>query len=379
MKNIYRTSSFIFIIFVLILSCNNKTEDTSETEQNVVETGDTEIVISKEQFKASNMKLGSDLVHTFENQINVSGLITVSPKGKARINTPIAGIIKSNPYSTGQYVKRGQTLYTLESNEIILLQQEYAENKAFSKALESEYNRQKKLFNEGITSEKDFLKTESNYKSIQAKCSGLMARLRILNINPEKVESGNIVSRIGIYAPINGYITMQNGILGQYAEPQISLMEIVNINQLYLKLFPFEKDIHYMKNGQTLSFYVPGKKNISFKAELVAVGKSVNPETKAIECIAKLDQKDMQSFVNDTFVEVAVTTESKETKALPNTAIIKSGDGYYILVKKAETKESYTFEKINLNIGLKTNDFTEILTDINDNDVLIEGAYNIIE
>ncbi len=379
MKNIYQTSSLILIIFVLILSCNNKSEDTTTNEQVIVETGDTEIVISKEQFKASNMKLGSSILHTFKNQINVSGLITVSPKGKARINTPIAGIIKSNPYSTGQYVKRGQTLFTLESNEIILLQQEYAENKALSKALESEYNRQKKLFNEGITSEKVFFKTESNFKSIQAKCSGLKARLRLLNINPEKVESGNIVSRIGIYAPINGYITIQNGILGQYAEPQISLMEIVNINQLYLKLFPFEKDIHYMKTGQTLSFYVPGKKNISFKAELVAVGKSVNPETKAIECIAKLDQKDMQSFVNDTFVEVAVTTESKETKALPNTAIIKSGDIYYILVKKNETKESYTFEKISLNTGLKTNDFTEILTDINDNEVLIEGAYNIVE
>ena len=379
MKNIYRTSVLILLSSILFFSCNNKNEETSEEIQEVIENIDSELIITKEQFAASEMKLGTSVMHTFENQINVSGLITVSPKGKARINTPIAGIIKSNPYSTGQYVKRGQTLFTLESNEIIMLQQEYAENKSLLTASESEYNRQKKLFNDGVTSEKNFVKTESSFKSLKAKCSGLKARLRVLNINAEKVESGNIVSRIGIYAPISGYITMQNGILGQYAEPQSNLMEIVNVNQLYLKLFPFEKDIHYLKIGQTLSFYVPGNKNTSFKAELATVGKSVNQETKAIECIAKLDQKDMQSFINDTFVEVAITTESKNTKALANSAIIKSGDDFFILVKTNETKENYVFEKIKLNIGLKTNDFSEILTDIKEKEVLIKGAYNIVE
>ena len=92
-----------------------------------------------------------------------------------------------------------------------------------------------------------------------------------------------------------------------------------------------------------------------------------------------MNPKDIKNFINDTYVEINVTTESKESNALPNSAIIKSGEDYFLLVVTNKTKEGYTFKKIKLNIGLKTNDFTEILTDINNGEVLIEGAYNIIE
>ena len=64
------------------------------------------------------MKLGSAVTYTFENNISVSGYITVSPQGKAKINTPIAGIIRSNPYKAGQFVKKGQLLFTIESDDI---------------------------------------------------------------------------------------------------------------------------------------------------------------------------------------------------------------------------------------------------------------------
>lgn len=378
MKKINTLILFLSLSLFIPVSCSNEDGNNDEEIKEIPEKLNNEIKITKKQFETSEMKLGSAETYTFENNISVSGFITVSPQGKAKINTPIAGIIRSNPLSSGQYVKKGQIMFAIESNEIIQVQQEYAESIGLLSAVESEYFRQKKLFEEKITSEKDFLNTESNYKSLKAKCSGLQASLRLLNINPSKTKEGNIVSRIGIYAPISGYITLQKGVLGQYVEPQSSLMEIININKLYLKLFLFEKDIHNLKVGQIIRFYIPNRKNSKYKAELITVGKSVNSETKTIECIAKLNKEDMQYFINDTYVEAVIITDSKESNALPNNAIVNSMNDNFILVKIKENDKDYIFQKQKINIGAKTAEFTEVLTNIENMEILIEGAYNII-
>ncbi len=371
-------SLIILLIFSTLIqySCKNNSENTDSEKTDTVDTKNNEIVITKEQFKTSGMKLGTTVPHSFENKINVTGLITVSPQGKAIINTPIAGYIKFNPVTTGQYVKKGQVLLTIESNEIIQLQQEYAENINLLTALETDYNRQKKLFEEKITSEKDFITVESNYKSLKAKCSGLYARLKFINIDPNETENGTINSKIALFSPINGYITVQNSILGQFAEPQSNLIEIIDINKLYLKLFVFEKDINALNSGNTVEFYIPGKISSKFKAKLITVGKSVNPETKTIECIAQLETKDIHLFAEGTYTEASIITEKKQANAIPNNALIKSEENDFVLVKTEENETEYKFLKQKVDLGIKSEDFSEIITNINQ-EILTEGAYNI--
>ncbi len=69
----------------------------------------------------------------------------------------------------GEYIKKGQLLFTLESNEIILLQQEYAEAFNQLNSLKASYERQKALSEEQITSQKDFINAESDYRSLVSK------------------------------------------------------------------------------------------------------------------------------------------------------------------------------------------------------------------
>jgi cobalt-zinc-cadmium efflux system membrane fusion protein len=74
-----------------------------------------------------------------------------------------------------------------------------------------------------------------------------------------------------------------------------------------------------------------------------------------------------------------ISINQKVSKAVPNNAVVKSGDEYFIFVRKTNNGDDYIFKKIKVNIGLKNDSYTEILTDSLYKNVLIEGAYNLSE
>lgn len=370
----------LFAALVFLFACNKGGKSSEESSENTIEPGNEEnVILTKKQFEFSNMKIGDMLNFTFEEQITSNGIISVESSGKAKVNTPLSGIVANIAVIPGQYVKKGQFLFSLESKEIIDIQQEYGESMSLFKALESEYARQKNLFEQKVISEKEFLTSESNFKSMKAKCSGLFAKLKLLNINPDKVLDGIINPRIGIFAPINGFVTSLNVVQGQYTDPQSTLLEIINMDQLILKLFVFEKDIAYLKKGQKITFYKPSDHSRLFEAEISTIGKTIHPENKTIECYAKIKNDDSFGFINDTYVEAMISINQKVSKAVPNNAVVKSGDEYFIFVRKTNNGDDYTFKKIKVNIGLKNDSYTEILTDSLYKNVLIEGAYNLSE
>ncbi len=195
-----------------LLSCHNRNQDlTGETEgkgsvtEGLADKESREIVITREQFESSGMKLGDPVPMMFTKMINANGYIVASPSGWVKISTLIPGRVKQISLSVGDYIKKGQLLFTLESNEIILLQQEYAEAFNQLNSLKASYERQKALSEEQITSQKDFINAESDYRSLLSKTEGLKARLRMINIDP-------LAGGEGYHHPCGIYLLPDSGV-----------------------------------------------------------------------------------------------------------------------------------------------------------------------
>ncbi len=237
---------------------------TEESESNV----SGEIILTREQFDASGMKVGAPSPMMFSNEISANGMLGSTLYGRAKINTLIPGRISDLNFSIGDPVEKGQVLFTLQSNEIIMLQQEYAEVVQQLVLLLSDYERLKSLSEEKIVAQKDFRKTESEYKTMQARAEGLKARLRMININPAGVEKGIILPELSVISPINGVVTRQDLVLGQFIEPQVTVMEVVDTRKLQLNIMVFESDLAGLVVGQTVKFHTPGQENRVFRSLL---------------------------------------------------------------------------------------------------------------
>ena len=373
MKYIYT----ILFLFVLI-ACGNS-EKNNEVLQNEASKIN-EIAITLSQFNEGNMQLGKLEEQPFNQVVKTTGMIDVPPKNKAIISTFIGGYITKTPLLVGDKVKKGQRLVTLQNPEFVEIQQQYLEVAEQLNYLKSEFNRQKTLYDEKITSQKNFLKAESSYKSSVAHYNGLRKKLIMLNINPASVEKGNITSTINLYSPISGYITKVNISNGMYVSAADVIIEIIDTDHIHLELSVFEKDILNIKKEQKIRFKIPEASPEIFEAEVHLVGTTIDETTRVVQVHGHINNENQVDFKVGMFVEADIITNSHKSLALPKEAIIEVDDDYFVLAIEEKTNGVYYFEKIKVTIGEQTEKHTTVLNanNLKNKDVLVKGGYMLL-
>lgn len=367
--------NILYIVGTLLIAslyaCTNKpvAEEESAAETNTV-------VITREQYENAKMHTGTTETRTIEERITANAVVSLPPDGMARISVPVAGVISSIHHQTGDFVKKGSVLIKIKSLEAITLQQEYAETSSRFRAMSDDYERQVKLFGEKVTSKKEFVNLEGEYKSMKAKREGLKARLRLLNIDPQKTEDGIIADEIHIIAAIDGYVSRLDAVSGQYVNPGNEVIEQINSAKFLLKIQIFEQDLDKLKSGQNVVISNASKQFI-YPAVLKTIGKSVDPLTHTIECLATIQAPETSELVNGMILSAHITYSEREAKTLPDQALIKSGKQLYILVKESETAEKITFIKTKITAGVSQGGFTEILNSKDLQNVLLNGVSDI--
>ncbi|NIK91147.1 efflux RND transporter periplasmic adaptor subunit [Mangrovimonas sp. CR14] len=367
MKYLY---SLLLLLFVV--SCKSNSEEATVAESNE---SSHELEITREQFQGESMALGQLSEYHFQETVQVNGMIDVPPHNKSNITTFMGGYVTKTPLLVGDLVKKGQLLVTLENTEYVEIQQQYLEAAEKLTFLKSEYERQKTLFDENITSQKNYLQAESNYKSNLAHYNGLKKKLEMMNLSPKSVEEGHISKSINLYAPISGSVSKVNISNGNYVSPADIVMEIVDTDHIHLELSVFEKDIMKIKKGQTIQFKIPEASNDIYTAEVHLVGTTIDENTRRVQVHGHLN-KEEANFIVGMYVEAYISVSQKTAKGLPNEAIIKTENEAYVLTLAETTETAYYFEKTEVPLGETNEQTTEILNPdkLKGKDILIKGT-----
>ncbi len=362
----------------LFMACG---ESVNKSENATIKVEENRIEISKAQFEGGKMQLGKLSEQDFPLVVQSTGMIDVPPQSRAIISSFAGGYVQKTPLLVGNKVRKGQVLATLENPEFVEMQQSYLETAQQLTYLKSEYDRQKTLVEEQISSQKNFLKAESNYKSALAIYNGLKKKLQMLNINISAVEAGNITSEITLYAPIHGSVTKMNISKGTYVSPADEIMEIINTDHIHLELAVFEKDILKIKEGQKIVFNIPEALEDTFEAEVHLVGTSIDTKNRTVTVHGHLEDDNNHNFALGMFVDAQIITESSQELALPDDAIIALDDKYYVLLINSKEEAQYVLNQKEVTVGSSFNGYTRIKNtdDFTDNDLfLVKGAFNLI-
>lgn len=364
----------ILSLSIVLFSCQQ-----NKTEENPVVDSDL-ITVTATQFKSVGMELGSPTEQSFDVMVKATGKVDVPPQNRAQITSFVGGYVKSTQLLVGDKVVKGQALLTLENTEFLDIQKEYLEVAEQINYLKSEYLRQKTLFDEKITSQKNYLKAESDYRRAKGMYQSLKEKLKLLNINPANVEKGKLSSVVTIYAPISGDIVVMNAHLGMHINPSDVILEIIQTDHLHLELAIFEKDILKIKKEQDILFTVPEASKEVFSAKVHLVGKSIEGNDRTINIHAHLDDNIKQRLLTGMFVEANIIVDSKKALAIPKDALLNEENKNFILLLSKNKNGNYTFKKVAVTIGAVSEDYVEIIPDnqINKNSrILLKGAYEV--
>jgi len=375
MKNHILKIAFLFFIIIMVSCKNSKTE---EIPVDIIKKDNSLVEITSSQFENSKMELGKISKQLFTETIKTNGYIDVPPANRAKVSAIIGGYVKKSPLLVGDRVTKGQLLLTIENPDFIEIQQNYLEISEKLTYLKSEYNRQKILFDENITSKKNYLKAESDYKSSVALLNGLAEKLKMININPLNVKAGKITSMAPIYAPISGSVTAVYTNVGEFMNASDVLLEIINNEHKHLELIVFEKEILKIREKQLILFKIPESSSEKYKAKVYLVGKSID-KNRTVRVHGHLENEDVP-FIVGMFVEAEIITNSIKKQALPIEAVLEKDGEYFVLVLKEKNNKTYKFEKIKVEIGEKNEDWIEILDNSLENiQILTKGAFLPLE
>ena len=370
-----------FILLIGISSCKNSETSAIEESQKNPEPEDTIIELSKEQFEQNGMSVSSLEEKFFPEMVQANGLIDVPPANRAVVSAPLGGYIKNTHLLIGDRVRKGQTLATIENPDFVSLQQEYLEIKEQLTYLKSEYERQQILIKENISSQKSFLRAESEYKKAEATYNGLRKQLDLLNISPKDVEKGLISTTSALIAPIGGSITQVNVSLGTYVSPATPILEIVDNEHIHLELSVFEKDIMKIQKGQEIVFKIPEASAETYRAEVYLIGNAIE-ENRTIRVHGHLKDISKHNFLTGMFVNATIITSDKSAMSIPTEALVSLNDSSYLLLLMETEKDGmYRFKLVKVETGDVYNGYTAIKsTDqfLQNARILTKGAFSLV-
>ncbi len=380
MKYIYT----LIVISILLFSCNNESEKSVES---IIETNDlkkirdkkSEIVLEQhkiiEKLKLLNeaiSKLDIDkkipLITTFiandtvfNHFLEIQG--SVSTKNLLVLYPQYSGILNKIYVKEGEKVKKGQLLAKIDDGG---LSQQLAQLQIQSELSKTTFERQKRLWEQKIGSEMQYLQAKSNYE----------AQLKAISQLNKQVEKTLVKAPFS--GTIDDIITEEGSVV---APGQTELMRIINLDNMYIEANIPEQYITQISKNKIVEIEFPIL-NRTIHAKIRQVGNYINPANRTFKIEVAVPNKDKSIKPNLTAKLKINDYSNKNSLLIPQSIISEnaSGEQYvYIVDDKKENNEALV-KKVIIQTGRTQGDIIEVLGGLkNGAEIILEGARSVID
>ena len=258
----------------------------------------------------------------FQHFIEVQG--TVEAEQSVELYPESSGSITNIFVEAGQNIYKGQTLIQIDNS---VLKTNMAELQTQLELAITTYERQKRLWDQNIGSEIQFLQSK-------AKKEGLENRIESLKAQAKKLE---------ISAPFSGTVDEVFSKIGGLANPMAPAIRLVNLKQVHVESEVTETYLKYIQKGTEVELFFPTiGKNISTKVS--QVGNYINPNNRSFKIRINVDNPKNELKAN-LLADLKINDFKQNGIVIPTKLIQKDrkGDSYVYTLKKEE--EGYLVEK----------------------------------
>ena len=299
----------------------------------------------------SEIKL-SPFDHFIEVQGRLDGdeNVSVYPEG--------TGVVKEILVKEGQQVRKGQVLARLNSSVIRSQLESLQSNLDLATSM---YNKQKKLWEQKIGSEVQYLQAKANKESLESQISALKDQISMQDIK----------------APING--TVENMLIkvGQIASPMSPAYYMVNFSKLKVVAEVSETYAAKINNGDVVTVFLPDV-NKEVKGVINFSSRYINTINRTFEVEVHFRSEDPAFKAN--MVAVLRINDYHTDKAIATSVNLVQNDqrGNYVFIAEKDGS-GYRARKVYVKTGLSYNGLIEITEGLNPGEMLINAGYQDLE
>lgn len=237
----------------------------------------------------------------------------------------------------GDWVKKGQKVLTLQSEEVGNAKSEYYKAISDLTLAKSNYEREKLLFDRGVGAQKNTLATEAGYKVAQANLEAAEKKLHVLGFSEDEVraiaQTHQIHPEISLFAPMSGKVIEHNAVLGGMIDQSSELMTIMDPSILWVDAEIFEPDIAKIRIGQEVHITLPAYPRDSFNGKLSYISEVLNEQTRTLTVRTEVQNHEFKLKAG-MFANVAILLNSPQrVLAVPDEAILDDDSDRIVFVK----------------------------------------------
>jgi RND family efflux transporter MFP subunit len=258
----------------------------------------------------------------FQHFIEVQG--TVEAEQSVELYPESSGSIINIFVEAGQNVYKGQTLIQIDNS---VIKTNMAELQTQLELANTTYERQKRLWDQNIGSEIQFLQSKAKKEGLENSIESLKAQAKKLKIS----------------APFSGTVDEVFSKIGGLANPMAPAIRLVNLKQVHVESEVTETYLKYIQKGTEVELFFPTiGKNISTKVS--QVGNYINPNNRSFKIRINVDNPKNELKAN-LLADLKINDFKQNGIVIPTKLIQKDGKGdSYVYTLKKE-KEDYLVEK----------------------------------
>lgn len=294
----------------------------------------------------------------FQKFLNAQGSIIA--ENVVKVSSDMGGRLVNIYAKEGDYVKRGKLLARVDLESF---EKQGAELEKSLELAKTAYERQKRLWDQNIGSEMQYLQAKNNKERLEKSLESVSYQS----------------SRANVYAPMSGYIDREFMQTGEIAAPGMPILQILNSNKLKAVADLPEQYLGKIKKGDQVEMMIPAlDKKISGRVSLL--GRSIDPANRTFKTEVSIANKGgilkpnllvemlLNDYTQQDAIVVPLSLVQDEIGGRKFVFVSETGiDGPMAVKKYVTPGESYDAEVIILE-GLTGNET-----------LIVDGARNLVE
>ena len=202
---------------------------------NMPETPRTPIQLTPQRMQSIGVVIGKVESKPVNTELRFYGNVQVDERRQAYVQTRFAGWVrKVYADATGNFIGKGQPLFTIYSPDLVSTEHEYLLAKKNSESLQ-----------------------QSKVSGVASGASSLFsaAKERLLQweVSPAEIEKldqgGKVITDLTVNSPVSGYITQKNALPNMYVQPETMLYTVADLSDVWVLAQVFQSDAGKIKPG----------------------------------------------------------------------------------------------------------------------------------
>lgn len=380
MKNLI-TILFLFVFAFVQFSCKSKTEVAAETGVTQTYTcpmhpqivqikqgtcpicgmdlvpfdkTNTEayLMLGQSQRLLANVVTDTVRVGTFTSTKQLNGRIAINPEQIEMISSRVAGRIENlSIRETGVTINRGQHLYSIYSEQLSAMQQEYLV----------------------AVAQAEQFPADGKFQQIK---DAAKQRLLLLDQSEAQIRNLSNSKKVSPYvsytSPVSGVVSELFTSQGQYVAEGSPVMRIENYQSVWVEADVYPSEVSGIKVGQVVSVRMAGYENEKQNMQIQFISPALQAGSQLLTIRGRISNPNNRYRAGmQVFVDVPVANVSNAF-TLPVDAVIRDGSGSHIWIEtergRFEPRSVKTgnenFNRVEITEGLETGEI-----------VVISGAY----